>query len=104
MKSKGGRIKKDAGQSLIVPLQVHAMCVGEDESKQKGSCFSPPTAKYDLALSSLVKGDYIKRPFATDTRTSKDLKGVHLHWFLPDALTHVSDATDIEGIVHPCPY
>jgi hypothetical protein len=92
-------MKMEAGQSLIVPLQVHAMCVGEDESKQKGSCFSPPTAKYDLALSRLVKGDYIKRPFATDTRTSKDLKGVHLHWFLPDALTHVSDATDIEGIV-----
>lgn len=84
-------------QSLIVPIQLHAMCVGVNESAQKGSYFSPPTAQYNRSMDALVKGEYINGPFKTDTGTSKDLQGIHLHWFLPDALTQVLETKENEA-------
>ncbi len=81
-------------KSLIVPMQVHALCVGADEGGQKGSFFSPPTATFLSTLPSkdreapFVSGPSINIPFQTAESIDK---GVHLHWFLPDALTHASD-------------
>lgn len=86
-------------QSLIVPVQVHAMCVGVDESVQKSSFFSPPTAEYSRDIKDMLKGDYINGPFVTDSRTRDELQGVHLHWFLPDALTQVLDAADKDSVI-----
>jgi hypothetical protein len=105
MKSKGGRIKKDAGQSLIVPVRVHALCVGEEESAQKGSFFSPPTATFSTGLPSAGK----KKPFVSGRSINKPFdiagnidKGVHLHWFLPDALSRafVGDDADESDETH----
>ena len=85
-------------QSLIVPVQMHAMCVGEDESYHKGSCFAPPTAFYaGLDKEQFIMGDYLKGPYETDSKTSDELKGIHLHWFLPDALAQVLDTADEEN-------
>ncbi|MCK5231694.1 MAG: hypothetical protein KAR13_15585, partial [Desulfobulbaceae bacterium] len=89
----------DAGQSLIVPVRVHVLCVGEEESSQKGSFFSPPTATFSTDLPSadnkkpFVSGRSINKPFQTAGNIDK---GVHLHWFLPDALSqaYVKDEND----------
>ncbi len=97
MKSKGGQVKKDARQSLIVPVQVHALRVGEEESAQKGSFFSKPTATFTSELPSadnkkpFVSGNSINKPFDLETNIDK---GVHLHWFLPDALSQAFAVDD----------
>ena len=90
----------DAEQGLIVPVRVHALCVGEEESAQKGSFFSPPTATFATSLPSaenqrpFVSGSSINKPFQTGGNIDK---GVHLHWFLPDALSHAYAHVDNEG-------
>ena len=86
-------------QCLIVPMQAQALCVGEEESEQKGDYFSPPTATFLTIPTKDSPGPYISgpclsKPFQTDTSPGK---GVHLHWFLPDALTHARSEADDDG-------
>ena len=88
---------KKTGPSLIVPIQAQALCVGEAESEQKGACFMPPTADFPAAMPSqdapgpFISGPSLHGPFETGTSFGK---GVHLHWFLPDALVRARSETD----------
>lgn len=86
-------------QSLIVPLQIQAMCIGIEESAQKSAWFASPTAEYKRDIDGLATATYIKEPFETDSQISEDLQGIHLHWFLPDALTQMQQVEDEQGEV-----
>lgn len=83
--------------SLIVPMQVHAMCAGardtgDKDSEESTAKFAPPTADYRSSRTA-VSGDVIYNPFEYAPSSSIE-PGVHLHWFLPNALARAMDMPD----------
>ncbi|WP_094603728.1 hypothetical protein SPSIL_041280 [Sporomusa silvacetica DSM 10669] len=68
--------------NLLVPIAIEALVVGQQDS----AMYADRTAHYDRLNNCLVFGDdLIADPFVTTDRLQP---GVHLHWALPDALTH----------------
>lgn len=92
-------------KALVVPLDVVALCVGEIDQHDATKRFAGPTVDYSSqtkAGSSAYLGDNAGRGFDSAPGLSQLMKGVHLHWALPDALTH-ADTKDGKLDFPPCP-
>ncbi len=90
-------------QSLIVPIHIDALCVGEEDNKHRTSSFMSKTASF---MAVPYKGGEIKRPNICDGAIVKSPfqkeslpfgEGIHLHWALPDAFTSANEGPDPEN-------
>ena len=79
-----------ANNGLIVPIEVHAFCVGTiDQNDSTGTStfagatteFSDQTGEYDAFLGSNVSRPYSEAPW------QQMEAGIHLHWAIPEALS-----------------
>lgn len=71
--------------TLVIPIQVQAVCVGEDDALN-GNIFSGPTLDFTALPYGSKKGvnvseTVVTRPFQGNTMMPC---GIHLHWSLPD--------------------
>lgn len=84
--------------SVVVPVSVEAMCVGPNTDPDKVR-FVGPTADFSDLPARDAKGYWRGKPYLADSITAfpkPTLRpGMHLHWALPDALTH--GATQADG-------
>jgi hypothetical protein len=86
-----------SGPRLLVPIAVEALPVDKNGNSVKYAALTP---QYNsIEEEEVVLGDLIvKGPFSTGQNLEQ---GVHLHWALPDALTHGSqDSTG--NMDYPC--
>lgn len=85
----------DRRQPLLVPVGLEAMCVGAADA-ERFSRFAPNMAEFaalpcaaDDRQTANIADDFVNAPFfPTDDVKPPMETGVHLHWALPDALTH----------------
>lgn len=88
-------------QNLIIPINVQALCIGSPDTTQNQ--FIKPTADFSLLPYKDADGHDIHKkaniseyilanPFGDDQISRK--KGIHLHWTLPDVLTHSQDGIE----------
>jgi hypothetical protein len=74
----------DDAPRLLVPVQLNALVAGKNANKTTWAAVTP---QYDfIALLYITLGDKLLPPTFTSAMTPRP--GVHLHWTLPDALTH----------------
>jgi hypothetical protein len=79
----------DDATTLVVPIDVVGLCVGEDDYQQATNGFAGATAAYDDQATSThpaFLGFNVARGFDFDPWDQLEV-GVHLHWALPDGLT-----------------
>ena len=87
--------------TIIVPINVQAFCIGEQDEGQ--SSFIKPNADFSLMpyrkgnqtynAYAYVSDHVLNSPFSSDRHAMR--KGVHLHWALPDAFTHAEVKEEI---------
>jgi hypothetical protein len=78
-----------AEDTLVVPVNVVALCVGIDDAQQATSKFAGATAVYDEQYTKdhmAYLGTNVTRTFRAPPWDQLQA-GVHLHWALPDGLT-----------------
>lgn len=81
--------------TIIIPINVQAVRVlEEDKSKFKG-----PTVNFSLIGGSTLLGEQIDQNLPSSV--SPITEGVHLHWSLPDSLTHGVHDPASDSIVFP---
>jgi hypothetical protein len=85
-------VKTSSDIGLVVPIDVTAVCVGTvDQNDPKGtSTFSGATTSFTEQTSGPNKallGANVVRPFSF-APLHQLTEGIHLHWALPEALTH----------------
>jgi hypothetical protein len=76
-------------ETLVVPVDVVGLCLGEDDAQQAASQFAGATAVYQQQATkqhAAFLGDNVSRGF-DDPPWDQLGSGVHLHWALPDGLT-----------------
>ena len=76
--------------SLLVPIHVDALSV-DPTSQQPFNIATPDynnLTAFDSPLPTFVN------PVSPHEQTGASLQGIHLHWALPDALTHGGRARD----------
>lgn len=86
----------NSDNTIIVPINVQAICIGEDDAKQP--YFIKRNA--DFSLLPYREGNDTFNPYANisehilnnpfDSDRQALPKGIHLHWALPDAFTHAN--------------
>jgi hypothetical protein len=99
-----GKTKKNTGASggagmppgLIVPIDVQALCVGNDNP----AIFEPAPYDFSLLPSSSGAAANLSDVVMTGGPTTLG-SGIHLHWALPDALTHGVDKEGTGNAVFP---
>jgi hypothetical protein len=75
--------------TLVVPVDIAALCVGIDDAQQATGRFAGATAVYTHQATNehnAYLGDNVTRPYSFPPWDQLQ-QGVHLHWALPDALT-----------------
>jgi hypothetical protein len=91
--------------ALVVPVDVVALCVGEIDEQEATGDFAGPTAVFEKQTESRTPaflGGNVAHSFDDAPGASQLTQGVHLHWALPDALTHAD--TSSGGLDFPaCP-
>lgn len=81
--------------TIIMPINVQSVRVlEEDKPKFKG-----PTVRFDLISDQNLLGEQICQNLPDSTPLITE--GVHLHWSLPDSLTHGVHDPDSDSIVFP---
>jgi hypothetical protein len=84
---------------LVVPVDVVALPIGEVDEQEATNEFAGATAVYSaLEKNGAALGSNVVRDFDADPWEQMK-KGVHLHWALPDALTH--SGTEGGGLEFP---
>ena len=90
---------------LVVPIDVVGLCVGEIDEQEATADFAGPTAVFARQTSDrhpAFLGGNVAHSFDDAPGASQLTKGVHLHWALPDGLTHAG--TSSGGLEFPaCP-
>jgi hypothetical protein len=86
---------KTTGTRLLVPMNIEALCVGKGD--QRGVELRP---NFRGIRQSRFLGQQMAKQNLFDTTADLLEPGVHLHWALPDGLTHGSKAQD-EGLKFP---
>ncbi|MCK4258920.1 MAG: hypothetical protein KAX49_08080 [Halanaerobiales bacterium] len=83
-KNKTGIGELDKSEArVLVPIMVEAILVNKDSNSQE---YVDLTPNFDLLEMGEVLGEkMVNEPFTTTTHLNP---GIHLHWALPDALTH----------------
>lgn len=87
--------------ALVVPISVEAICIGKD-SGSSGAKFLRATTNFAELPDTNNPKPYIssyilQEPFSGDQDVIDE--GIHLHWALPDALTHGTQSKN--GIEYP---
>lgn len=93
--------------SLIVPVGVEALCVGLHTDPERVRFVGATSDFSDLPSWDAAKGLWSGRPYLGESITSfprPSLQpGIHLHWALPDALTHGTPDAQGRLIFPPAP-
>jgi hypothetical protein len=79
----------DGTTTLVVPIDIVGLCIGEDDAQQATSGFAGATAVYQDQVQSghqAFLGSNASRGFDDPPWDQLEV-GVHLHWALPDGLT-----------------
>ena len=85
---------------LVVPIQMQILCISKKgESKDRVQHFSKPVASFDVTLHAEDDKRYLSEASLSDPFEHADAvqPGFHLHWFLPQALSHAEENTDQEA-------
>jgi hypothetical protein len=80
----------DTGPNLLVPLDVRALVSGAGAAEQTWADLTP---RYGLLDTGVVLGNQLA-PAPFTPRIAPPGPGVHLHWAMPDALTHGTQTKD----------
>lgn len=70
---------------LLVPMNIEALVVGEDSRTEWGNLKPDFRGVYRLDQ---VLGQQLEKPMLFSPSTGLHKAGIHLHWALPDGLTH----------------
>lgn len=89
------KINEATEKALFVPMHVGAVIVGKDEKLR----YADLNLRYQTLRKSPSGQELESNPFS---QISTGKKGVHLHWLLPDALTHGIQEEEGDAIVYPC--
>lgn len=93
------------GPALVVPIDVAALCVGTPDTQPGGGAHGmPPLMDFSQlpaaggTVAPNVSGQLVDRPFSSPLPI---VSGVHLHWALPDGLTHGIQRDQTQAVVFP---
>ncbi len=83
------RAADDAATTLVVPVDVAGLCIGQDDAQHATGGFAGATAVYQqqvTAAHGAYLGGNVNRGYH-DPPWDQLQAGIHLHWALPDGLT-----------------